>query len=542
MSRGLFNSSNYNPLDAPTDFAGQVLRKAPQGSAPLFALSTLTGSEIATAPNYTWSSRSIRLPILKLGAGLPVAPAGSNQAIIVDNVDNLVPGHTLQIGSSGEQVRIESIQSDTQIVIRRGFGSVPPQVATPGDSMYITGNAHEESSLMPLAVTENGSASGLATYTNCTQIVRNSWGLSGTVAATTATTSSMGRYNMPVSPANNKQEAALAHARDIEMMGLFGQYVNSIRAGQPIRAADGLISQISKYAPQNVQVAGPTTTFSQFQEMLNTTLQVKVDESSDNSKVIWTGNKGASFLQQMGRILNPNIQSTWQTTTFGLRFRDFQTDLGDFTWVVHPLLNLVPEWSGMMLVLDMPTLKWKYLSGRQTAHTTFNAGINRPNQDTESSGIDAMGGTFLSELSLKVSVPEANAVLYGLCTPACEPCAVPIAAVTACLTVDKPCHLGKLTKGSVVTLLMSGLKGAAKVTIVMPDGTKTDMAIDAAGNGVLAYTPTEDNTTYNFNVVPEIVGFATPVIWKCMSATICTNMCLDNNDVIVPTGIPADAC
>jgi len=164
------------------------------------------------------------------------------------------------------------------------------------------------------------------------------------------------------------------------------------------------------------------------------------------------------------------IQLTSGQTSFGLTFATYQTiHGGTLRLMTHPLLNTNPEWSRMALIVDPSSMGIHYLRGRQTRHQTFNNMVNR-DMGSVDGGIDAEGGDYLSELTMSVASPEANAVIYGLRQAACEPCISAPVVYEACFDISNPCDEGTVEPGAAITLQISHGAPNGSVIIGTPTG------------------------------------------------------------------------
>ena len=77
--------------------------------------------------------------------------------------------------------------------------------------------------------------------------------------------------------------------------------------------------------------------------------------------------------------------------------------------VEHPLFNSNSDWSKMAVAVDLSTFKLAYLGGRKTKREEF----NQQGQAVDN-GIDAVGGSLLTEVTCVVKNPPANAWIKGL--------------------------------------------------------------------------------------------------------------------------------
>src|SRR5882672_8847795 len=213
MSAGIFTSQLFTQDLARKSFEGMITRLMPNGTAPLFGLTSMLESEIAAQIEHGFFSKTMLFP------QLTVTAAGQTSG-----------------DTTGENVIVNAILSATQVSVTRGVGTIAAQAVGANGNLWQVGNAFEEASLRPTALAINP-----VRVTNLTQIFRNTWAISGTVAATQMIA---GDTNI----AENKMDCAAFHAADIEKAIFFGQKFQGTRNGQPFHMMDGIVSIVSNLA------------------------------------------------------------------------------------------------------------------------------------------------------------------------------------------------------------------------------------------------------------------------------------------------------
>lgn len=502
---GLFNTTNFAPNELPKSFASRILTKYPGSKALLTALSAKFTKENIPNHHHHWMSKSMVFPKGKTTANIPASSAGRVTQIEVDDATDFVPGAVLLVIQTQEQMRVESILGANTLMVRRQFGISIAQPIPAGSDIWQIGTAHEEGSLRPLAKTYSS-----VEYDNITQIFRNSWGVTGTVAAETTV------YGEQVH-ARTKAEAAMYHAIDMEMAYLFGERHQTVLNGQPLRKMDGILSTIKQHAPQNIKYAGKTTGFKQLSEMTGGVFDVASDQTSENDRLLLVGNRAYSVINAIGREYADLVTMSEKESVFGMKFTEFTTDSGTFKLMKHPLFNLNETWSRMALILDPGSCGIHNL--RNTVHNTFNANVNSESQGSED-GQDATGGTYLTECLLANYMPEANGVIYGLCEASKDVAITTPLTYSACMNISHPCHNGTVVGGSTVFLSMTGFKPSMSIQVATPTGTAT-INVDANGNGSTAYTMPTTPGHYSFAYILHQdamnVTVSSPVVTACVS-------------------------
>lgn len=397
MAVGIFNTSNLATDLAKKSFAGLITRLGPAGSAPLFGMTAMMKTEIATQIEHGYFSKTMIFPSVQLGVA---ALAGDTTLAVVSSAD-MVAGMVLRADTTGEHVIVNSITDATHIVVTRGVGTIAAGAIAINVNLWMVGNAYEQSSTRP-------SALGITAVrnTNYTQIFRNTWAISDTLRQTMVIA---GDTNV----AESKQDCALFHAADIEKAIFFGQKFIGTRNGQPFSTMDGLINTTTVAAPANVTTLGATTTFTQLETAIDPVFNQVTDQSSAQERVLFVGGTTHRILNQIGR-LNGTYQLVDGQTSYGLQFSTFKLSRGTLRVIEHPLFNAygpTSTWAKMAVVCDVPSFNLAYLGDRKTQHKPFNPPAGE--EVAVDNGIDATGGTLTTEATALFKNPAANAILYN---------------------------------------------------------------------------------------------------------------------------------
>lgn len=402
MTVGIFNTGNFTPDLAKKSFAGMLTRLMPNGTAPLFTLTSQAKTNTAVQVEHGFFTKTMIFPAFQLTADI----TNSDTTFTVATTANLLPGQLHRLEQTKEIVIINQVLSTTQILVTRAVGTVAAAsvtVAAQNVNGYQVGNAYEEASVRPQALAINP-----VRVTNFTQIFRNTWAISGSTESTDVIA---GDTNV----AENRQDCAAFHAADIEKALFFGQKSQGFRNGQPFRTMDGLVNIVgnisyypSSYTAPNTFVAGSTTTYTQLEDMLDPTLNQTTDPKTGNERVVFVGAKAHRVINNIGR-LNGEYELTHGQTAWGLQFTTFMTTRGTFRLIEHPLFNTNADWTKMAVVVDLPTFNVAYLKGRQTQNKEFNT-----SGQVVDNGIDAVGGSLLTEVTAEVHNPPANAIITNL--------------------------------------------------------------------------------------------------------------------------------
>lgn len=406
MSTGIFNTGDYTTDLAKKSFAGMITRLMPNGTAPLFGMTSMLGSETAVAVEHGFFTKTMVFPEVTINGALT-----TETTLVVDDSSQLLVGMILRNNATGENMIVNSVPSATSVTVTRNVGGTSYAVIADGEVLVQVGTAFEEASDRPSAYNIIP-----VRITNYTQIFRNTWAISGTADATQVIAGGS-------SMSESRQDCAAFHASDIEKALFFGVKSSGSRNGQPFRTMDGLINIVgnaSYYPPiyggsPNVFDAEATTDYSTLEEYLDSVSNQATDPKTANERVLFAGGTAVKVLNQIGR-LNGQYQMVDGQTNYGLRFKTITMPRATFRIVEHPLFNSNSTWSKMAVAVDLSTFKLAYLGGRKTQNKEFNSSGNQ----AADNGIDAVGGTLTTELTCVVKNPPANAVITGLTAGAAD--------------------------------------------------------------------------------------------------------------------------
>ena len=395
MSVGLISSAyptqptNLNGLS----FSQAITRLMPNGTAPLFGLTSLLKDEVATAIEHGYFTKSMIFPSVVLNGA--IADGVATAFTVVDTGDIAV-GDLLLVTTTNEIVLVTAVPSATTLTVTRGVGSTAASLIANTVTLYAIGNAFEEASTRPSAVNIVATR-----YVNYTQIFRNSWAVSKTVAQLPQIAGT-GFVN------ESKQDCAALHAMAIEKSLFFGQKFMGSSKGQPLHTQEGLISRVTAAAPGNVVTLGATTNWTQLEAALDPTLQTVTDPKGGNIRTMFVGGTARRVIHNIAR-LNATYQITSSETSWGLQIDTIRTPRGTFEMIEHPLFNAygaASSWAKMAVVCDLNAFSLAYL--RRTSDAGYNAA-----GALVDNGIDAEGGTLTTELTNTIKNPAAFGILYN---------------------------------------------------------------------------------------------------------------------------------
>lgn len=397
LQTGLFAANNAagNPAELnKRSFAAQILRRYPNGSAPMFALTSQSGKSRAMSSTHGYFSKTLTfLVVTTTGTQLV-----GDTTFTWPATTGVVVGQLFWNNRTFEVIRITAVNSATSFGVTRGFGRVAAAAVNVGDKWVQAGSAYEEGSNRP-------TARRLDTQyvPNYTQIFRNAWALTDTARA--SYTEMAGVSNI----AENKADCAMFHSVDIESALIFSQPKMDTAGATPIHSTQGVMDALRQYVSGNVNAAGGTTNFDQLVALVEPAFTYTTNIGNAKNRTAFCDAVGMRVLNAIGRK-SGQVQMTTKETSFGMRYTEFAFYKGTIDLIEHPLFNGLAQ-TGTMLVMDMPALKLAYMDGRDTVPETY--GVS-PGTQSADNGQDAQGGSLLSELAVELINPASCCLVTGL--------------------------------------------------------------------------------------------------------------------------------
>jgi len=392
MAVGLLSSASAPQNLNALSFAQAITRLMPNGTAPLFGLTSLLKDETASNIEHGYFSKTMIFPSVTSTAGDLVGAT----TLTVNAYTDIVPGDLILNERTGEVILVTATPTTTTLTVQRAVGTVAAAAINAADVMRTVGNAFEEGSVRPSAV-----AIIAARYVNNTQIFRNSWAVTKTAAAIPQIAGS-GYVS------ESKQDCAALHAMAIEKALFFGQKFMGTRNGQPFHTMEGLVARVNAAASGNVTTLGATTNWTQFETALDKTLETVTDPKGGNIRTVFVGGTARRVIHNIAR-LNSTYQITTAETGWGLQIDTIRTPRGTFEMIEHPLFNAyggASMWAKMAVIADLNAFSLAYL--RKTSDAGYNAA-----GALVDNGVDAEGGTLTTELTCTLKNPAAFGVLYN---------------------------------------------------------------------------------------------------------------------------------
>jgi len=364
---GLRGTGDWGTDERPKSFRENILWQRPNGTAPIFGLTSKSKSITKNDPEFSWWTET--QTIIQLQSSL--AHLAADTIITVDSTDpditdmkknygtakHLKAGDLLMVEPLADAVSlvyeiliVKEVLSDTQVLVQRGAAGTTPAAIANDQFLLVIGSAYAEGTGIPPAVSNNP-----VKYMNLIQIFKDTYELTGTADVTHARTGDAW--------SNDKKRQSFNHAQKIEHAILYGKRHETVGDnGKPLRFMGGIRSMIP--AGNQTVFAAPVTITS-----LMNAISPIYDFSTDagNTRLAFGGNAAMMALNTLfSNAANVNYNYDKKLTMHGIDFTEFVMPRGRILFYSHPLLSRDSVFSKSMYLLDFSNISYVTLPGRDT--------------------------------------------------------------------------------------------------------------------------------------------------------------------------------
>ena len=411
-------------------FPSMINYLLPKGDASLFGLTAKMQEETALQIEHGFFAKVMVFPSFVVNGA--IADTVTTALTVYDSSQVIPNGLYKAVGTSAggtgtltpnttfasEIVLVTAVGSGTAITVTRGVGGSAANIAA--DEMFVhIGNAFADASTRP-----NSFLTKEIRVINYTQIFRNAWAISGTVAAIQ---NLLGDTNL----AKSKRECSQYHAMDIEKTLFFGLRSNTpgtAGTSNAFRTMSGIVSQISdgqsanlflpgttyssNISTANSKVSGTPTagvlSMDDFENWIDGLANMSYSPESGMERVVFVGKTSHKVLNRLAR-LNATYFIERGTTEWGLRFDRIKLARLDVVVIEHPLFNTNLQWASLIVGVDLASLSLAYMVGRKTKAEEYNQ-----NGLAIDSAVDAAGGSLLTELTILCKNPTGCGIMTNV--------------------------------------------------------------------------------------------------------------------------------
>lgn len=390
---GLRGTGDWGTDERPKDFRESILRIRPNGTSPIFGLTSKAKKVVKSDPEFAWWAEGETLVRLQVNGAL----SSSDTTVVVDSPDptvttlganwglatHLKQGDLLLVEPASDNatydheiLRVEEVMSGTAFTVTRGAGGTTAASISNDVWLTLIGSAYAEGTGIPKAVSRNP-----LKFYNYTQIFKDTYELTKTADVTKSRTGDAW--------SNDKKRKAFDHARGIEHAILFGTRSEGTGTnGKPLRTMGGLRTFIPA---SNTTVFGSAVTISSLINALSPCFDYSTD--AGDTRLAFGGNYA---LMELNKVIkgDSSIQVNYdkKITMYGLDFTEVILPRGRVLFHSHPLLNNHGLYKKSMFVLDFSNIQYVTLSGRDTKAT----------DDVQTKDEDVRRGYFQTECSILV--------------------------------------------------------------------------------------------------------------------------------------------
>ena len=390
--QGIFASNQGIVGDRQGDFASAILQIGYVGTALILALTSGMQKKEATDTVFNWFEES------HISGRSACVSGGVTTTVVVADSSTYRPGTVMFVEQTGEYMLVTATNGTT-LTVTRGLSGTAIVAITNAHTVQAIGNAHEEASGLPVALTQSG-----APRLNYTQIFRNGWAISGTAKAISFRTGSR--------LAKNKRDAAMYHAEDMERAFLFGKKHIGTMNGKQFRLTDGILAQIAQYGGKVVSAATDSgagavagnLSYGDFAEFVRNVFSLNV-KGQPNERIAIGGDLVLAALNRMAQ-LDGVYQLNQADSKFGINITTFVTPFGNLKIMTHPLLNENPIWQHELYVLHPGGI------ARRVLRDTFEEGYDKNGLRIQ--GKDADEGSITTEVGIEVAAAETMGILKNV--------------------------------------------------------------------------------------------------------------------------------
>lgn len=386
--RGIFMSNQGIVGERVGDFANSILFLNPTGTAPLLALSAGMSKVETTDTVFNWFEDS------HVSGRSAVVSGGTTTTVVVADGAGYVPGQVLLVEESGEQIYVTQVTGNTLTVVR-GLGGTSVTNLSSSNHVQLIGNAHEEASTMPQAVTQQG-----APRSNYTQIFRNAWAVSGTAKVV--------KFRTGSKAAANRRFCMMYHAEDMERSFIWGRkHIGTINGNQ-FRLSDGINAQIENNG--GIVAAAATgsnagdLSFLDLEEFLRKVFSKNV-KGQPNERIAYCGDKVLQVVNNMARLDGMNTFQM-EETRLGINVTRIITPFGKISLMTHPLMNENPKWATELYVYHPGGIR------KRPLRDSFEEAYDRAGQ--RANGKDADEGLITTEIGWECAAAQTMGIMTNI--------------------------------------------------------------------------------------------------------------------------------
>jgi hypothetical protein len=400
---GLRGTGDWGTDERPKSFREGILRFNPNGTAPIFALSSKAKKRSVTDPEFAWWCEGNVITRLQVNGSHAAAdtlinvnsadPTASTLGANLGTATNLKPGDILLVEPTAdtttftnELLEVDDVLSDTQFTARRGAGGTTAAVIANAVFLTVIGSSYAEGTGVPRAVSRNP-----IKFNNYIQIFKDTYELTGTADKTDTRTNN--NYS------EDKKRKMFKHSSDIEWSILFGRPAETTGDnGKPKRFMGGLRNFIPA---ANTTVFTGAVTPNTFLDALAPVFDF--DTGAGDTRMMFAGNQALIELSKV--FVNEVIFNVNNVVrVYGMDFQEFIIPNGRVLIKSHPLMSRHGLYKKSAFVVDFDAISYVTMSGRPDG---------RARDDVQAEDEDVRRGFWQTDCSLEVDYGALTMAYLG---------------------------------------------------------------------------------------------------------------------------------
>jgi hypothetical protein len=343
------STADFAANERPQNWRAGILLNTPRNNAPLYALTSMMGSESTDDPTFNWWEEDVQMFGFNVSANVGT---GDTTIPLVKGGTMLKTGDMLKVSGSGEGMRVVAVLSDTQVTVTRAMGPTGSAAGTAAtitaasdSKLLFVGSAYREG-----APRANGTSYNPVNKNNVTQIFRDPVELTRTAQKT--------NYRTGDAWKNDRRRASHKHALGIERAMWLGVRYETMEAGQPLRFTDGFLSFIPA---ANIKNVGKTTAGQVTMTELESYM-AGIFATGSSEKVAWGSVATMIIINQIVRL---NSHYNWGPgeKEYGVDVKRLYTPAGTLVFMQHPLFGQQGQFMAQdLVIMDTANLKYRYIT------------------------------------------------------------------------------------------------------------------------------------------------------------------------------------
>lgn len=438
---GMRGSGDWTDNQVPQNWAQYILYEYPNGSAPLYAMTSMFRQETVDSYRFNWFSKSMPTQAgsvtnvyIDAALGTPYVYAthgpsgtghGSAEGVVYAKVSAslakefnkgalaiLRDSDELSVDTRGRVVDNYQNGSSSYVAIKLiqdddGHTTSADYNLATVDRILRYGSGYPEGSNAPNSVMYDPDE-----YYNYVENFRNTLDMTLTGMATHLRTGD--GYK------EAKRECTELHSMDIENAAIWGyRYNGTGENGKPLRLSDGMIPFLERNNDDNI-VDYKTDTDSDYagktwlqagKKFLNNNITQVMKYVKNGELMAFCGDKALLAIQDLAEAYG-DIQITPETKSYGLAVNTWHLPAGKIYLKSHPLFSHETTNQNLMVLFDPKNCKFcPLVGGGKNFRTKFEKNMQIPGQHSQVDGFSTKGGWkfyFENQFMVMRNVGEDN--------------------------------------------------------------------------------------------------------------------------------------